>query len=119
MPTTPWMSGPNERLYPHSTHCTLMRATITKLWASRPENAKDIAELKVISTGSDVAAQIAAIDNFIQAGYAILAPNVRGSTGYGTAFMNLDNTTKRMDSVKDLAYAAYWLRDQKKGDHCI
>jgi dipeptidyl aminopeptidase/acylaminoacyl peptidase len=53
---------------------------------------------------------------FIQAGYAILAPNVRGSTGYGTAYMNLDNTTKRMDSVKDLAKAAYWLRDQKKGD---
>jgi dipeptidyl aminopeptidase/acylaminoacyl peptidase len=53
---------------------------------------------------------------FIQAGYAILAPNVRGSTGYGTAYMNLDNTTKRMDSVKDLAHAAYWLRDQKKGD---
>jgi len=30
--------------------------------------------------------------------------------------MNLDNTTKRMDSVKDLAYAAYWLRDEKKAD---
>jgi dipeptidyl aminopeptidase/acylaminoacyl peptidase len=30
--------------------------------------------------------------------------------------MNLDNTTKRMDSVKDLACAAYWLRDQKQGD---
>ena len=30
--------------------------------------------------------------------------------------MNLDNTTKRMDSVKDLAHAAYWLRDQKQGD---
>jgi dipeptidyl aminopeptidase/acylaminoacyl peptidase len=53
---------------------------------------------------------------FIQAGYAILAPNVRGSSGYGTTYMNLDNTTKRMDSVKDLAHAAYWLRDQKKGD---
>jgi dipeptidyl aminopeptidase/acylaminoacyl peptidase len=53
---------------------------------------------------------------FCQAGYAILAPNVRGSSGYGTAYMNLDNTTKRMDSVADLAHAAYWLRDQKKGD---
>jgi dipeptidyl aminopeptidase/acylaminoacyl peptidase len=30
--------------------------------------------------------------------------------------MNLDNTTKRMDSVADLAHAAYWLRDQKHGD---
>jgi dipeptidyl aminopeptidase/acylaminoacyl peptidase len=53
---------------------------------------------------------------FLQRGYAILAPNVRGSTGYGTAYMNLDNTTKRMDSVADLAHAAYWLRDEKKGD---
>ncbi len=53
---------------------------------------------------------------FVQRGYAVLAPNVRGSSGYGTAYMNLDNTTKRMDSVKDLAYAVYWLRDHKQGD---
>ena len=42
---------------------------------------------------------------FLRRGYAVLAPNVRGSTGYGTAYMNLDNTTKRMDSVADLAHA--------------
>lgn len=53
---------------------------------------------------------------FLARGYAVLAPNVRGSSGYGTHFMNLDNITKRMDSVKDLAHAAYWLRDHKKGD---
>lgn len=53
---------------------------------------------------------------FVARGYAVLAPNVRGSSGYGTAFMNLDNTSKRMDSVADLAHAAYWLRDQKQGD---
>lgn len=53
---------------------------------------------------------------FVAAGYAILAPNVRGSTGYGTAYMNLDNTVKRKDSVEDLAHAAYWLRDHKQGD---
>jgi dipeptidyl aminopeptidase/acylaminoacyl peptidase len=53
---------------------------------------------------------------FTQHGYAVLAPNVRGSSGYGAAYMNLDNTTHRMDSVKDLAHAAYWLRDRHKGD---
>lgn len=53
---------------------------------------------------------------FLDNGYGILAPNVRGSSGHGTAYMNLDNTTNRMDSVKDLAHAAYWLRDQKKAD---
>jgi ribose transport system substrate-binding protein len=40
-----------------------------KAWAARPENAKDIKELKVVSTGTDVAAQIGAIDNLIAAGY--------------------------------------------------
>jgi dipeptidyl aminopeptidase/acylaminoacyl peptidase len=53
---------------------------------------------------------------FVARGYAVLAPNVRGSTGYGVAYMNLDNTTKRMDAVADLAHAAYWLRDHKQGD---
>jgi dipeptidyl aminopeptidase/acylaminoacyl peptidase len=53
---------------------------------------------------------------FLARGYSILAPNVRGSSGYGTAFMNLDNTTRRMDSVADLAHAAHWIREQHKGD---
>jgi dipeptidyl aminopeptidase/acylaminoacyl peptidase len=53
---------------------------------------------------------------FLARGYAVLAPNVRGSTGYGTAYMNLDNTTKRMDAVADLAHAAHWLREEKQAD---
>lgn len=40
-----------------------------KGWASRPENAALIEELKVVSTGADVAAQIAAIENFVAAGF--------------------------------------------------
>ncbi len=43
-------------------------------------------------------------------GYAIFAPNVRGSTGYGKTYTHLDDVYLRMDSVKDLAYAAEWLR---------
>jgi dipeptidyl aminopeptidase/acylaminoacyl peptidase len=42
----------------------------------------------------------------------VLAPNVRGSTGYGKTYSHLDNVEKRMDSVADLAYAAHWLRSQ-------
>ncbi len=49
-------------------------------------------------------------------GYAIFAPNVRGSSGYGTRFLNMDNVQKRMDSVKDLAHGAYWLRDNGRID---
>jgi len=52
------------------------------------------------------------IQYLLASGYAVLAPNVRGSTGYGKAYSHLDDVEKRMDSVADLAYAAYWLRDQ-------
>jgi dipeptidyl aminopeptidase/acylaminoacyl peptidase len=43
-------------------------------------------------------------------GYAVLTPNVRGSSGYGYAYMSLDDVRKRMDSVNDLQHAALWLR---------
>jgi len=45
-------------------------------------------------------------------GYAVLAPNVRGSTGYGNAYSHLDDVEKRLDSVADLAQAAHWLKAQ-------
>ncbi len=45
-------------------------------------------------------------------GYAVLSPNVRGSTGYGKAYTHLDDVRLRMDSVKDLAHAARWLREK-------
>jgi dipeptidyl aminopeptidase/acylaminoacyl peptidase len=52
----------------------------------------------------------------VSAGFAVLAPNVRGSTGYGREYMHLDDVRKRMDSVADLAHAAYWLRDSGRAD---
>lgn len=52
------------------------------------------------------------IQYFVQQGFAVLAPNVRGSTGYGKAYSHLDDVEKRMDSVADLAHAAHWLREQ-------
>jgi dipeptidyl aminopeptidase/acylaminoacyl peptidase len=49
---------------------------------------------------------------FLEQGYAILAPNVRGSAGYGRAFRALDDVELRLDSVRDLEAAAQWLRAQ-------
>jgi len=53
---------------------------------------------------------------FVQQGFHVLAPNVRGSSGYGKTYMNLDNVEKRPDSVADLAHAAHWLRQQPEVD---
>lgn len=42
-------------------------------------------------------------------GVAVLLPNVRGSTGYGKAFVDLDNGMKREDSVRDIGAALDFL----------
>lgn len=52
---------------------------------------------------------------FLSRGYAILAPNVRGSTGYGKTYTHLDDVRKREDSVKDLAAAVEWLKKEGGG----
>ncbi|HOU42157.1 MAG TPA: alpha/beta fold hydrolase, partial [Promineifilum sp.] len=52
----------------------------------------------------------------VACGYAVLVPNVRGSTGYGNAYSHLDDIGKRLDSVNDLAHAAHWLRAQADFD---
>lgn len=56
------------------------------------------------------------VQYFLQQGYAVFAPNVRGSTGYGKAYSHLDDVEKRMDSVADLAHAARWLKEQPDVD---
>ncbi len=45
-------------------------------------------------------------------GFAVVAPNVRGSTGYGRSYQHLDDVDKRLDSVRDLAGLHAWLGAQ-------
>jgi dipeptidyl aminopeptidase/acylaminoacyl peptidase len=45
----------------------------------------------------------------VSRGYAVAAPNVRGSTGYGKRFEHLDDVGLRLDSVRDLAELHAWL----------
>ncbi|HKH89034.1 MAG TPA: alpha/beta fold hydrolase, partial [Acidimicrobiales bacterium] len=49
------------------------------------------------------------VQGLVLEGYAVVVPNVRGSTGYGKAFAGLDDTTRRLDSVADLAAIHRWL----------
>jgi dipeptidyl aminopeptidase/acylaminoacyl peptidase len=41
--------------------------------------------------------------------YAVIAPNVRGSTGYGKTFMKLDNGVLREDAVRDIGSLLFWI----------
>jgi len=49
-------------------------------------------------------------------GIAVLAPNVRGSTGFGKRFVNLDNGELRSNAVKDIKASADYLIANKIGD---
>ncbi|MEZ5497982.1 MAG: S9 family peptidase [Steroidobacteraceae bacterium] len=45
-------------------------------------------------------------------GYAVVAPNVRGSSGYGKTFVALDNGRLREDSVRDVGALLVWVGAQ-------
>ena len=49
-------------------------------------------------------------------GYAVVAPNVRGSSGYGRSFLELDNGELREDSVRDIGSLLVWIGMQRELD---
>ncbi len=54
-------------------------------------------------------------------GVAVLAPNVRGSAGYGKSYLLLDNGYRREDSVRDIGAALDWIagRDDLDADKVV
>lgn len=53
-----------------------------KAYAAQPEVAAQLKEFKVVSTGEDVAAQIAAINNFIDSGYDAIVVNAQNPAAF-------------------------------------
>lgn len=49
-------------------------------------------------------------------GIAVFAPNVRGSSGFGARFVNLDNGALRFDAIQDIASTAQYLIDSGIAD---
>jgi ribose transport system substrate-binding protein len=73
-----------------------------KAYAEQPQVKEKLKEFKIVSTGDDVAAQIAAVDNFINAGYdaivvdaqnpASFRPVIKRANAAGVVLVAFDNT---------------------------
>ena len=74
---------------------------MAKAYAATPDMKGNIKEFKIVSTGTDVAAQIAAIDNFINSGYDAIvtiavnptafAPVIKRANAAGVVLIPFDN----------------------------
>lgn len=54
---------------------------------------------------------------FVQAlGIAYIYPNVRGSSGFGKTFMDLDDGLRRADAVKDIGRLLHWISTRPELD---
>ncbi len=56
------------------------------------------------------------IQYLVSEGIQVVAPNVRGSTGYGKTYHHLDDVEKRLDSVKDIEALVRYLVKNKLAD---
>src|SRR5450432_1384088 len=99
-----------------------------KAYAAQPDVAAKLKEFKVVSTGEDVAAQIAAINTFIDSGYDAIVVNAQNPKAFGpvikrakdagVVLVAFDNILDSEDAInvdvdqKGLGvYWAQWLAD--------
>jgi ribose transport system substrate-binding protein len=80
-----------------------------KAYAAQPDVAAKLEEFKVVSTGEDLAAQIAAVDNFINSGYdaiivnaqnpAAFTPVIKRANAAGIVLVAFDNTLDTDEAI--------------------
>ncbi len=80
-----------------------------KAYAAQPNIAEQLSEFKVVSTGEDVAAQISAINNFIDSGFDAVvvnaqnpqafAPVIRRAKEAGVVLVAFDNILDTQDAI--------------------
>jgi ribose transport system substrate-binding protein len=95
-----------------------------KAYAAQPDVAAKLKEFKVVSTGEDVAAQIAAINNFIDSGYDAIVVNAQNPAAFksvikrandaGVVLVAFDNVIDTEDAilvnVDQKGLGVYWAK---------
>ena len=86
-----------------------------------PKNKKGPVPVVISIHGGPEGQYLPRFSSFIQflvneLGVAVLAPNVRGSTGYGKTYLSLDNWKNREKSVEDIGKLIDWIQTQPSLD---
>jgi len=134
--TVPVKAAGDVRAVTHTTPSTIAKAFQTPervTWKSKdgheisgllykPQHAKPGAKLPAVlwihggPEGQDVYRADGWAQYLAQAGYLVLEPNYRGSTGYGEAFRNLNVEDSNGGEVDDVAAGAQYLVAQQGAD---
>lgn len=88
-------------------------------WCYRPRGDGPFPALVVVHGGPEAQARpifSALYQYWVSLGIVVVAPNVRGSTGYGKTYGHLDDVGRRGDAIADLAAVARWTRSQPDVD---
>lgn len=111
--TSPAEFAPEELVSPEAEEVKSFDGETIPLFVYRPTGATQRLPVVVVVHGGPEGQSVLSFDPVVQglvaAGFAVVVPNVRGSTGYGKRYAALDDTTKRLSSVRDLASLHDWL----------
>jgi dipeptidyl aminopeptidase/acylaminoacyl peptidase len=98
---------PDELAGPEVTEVASFDGEAIPLFVFRPRRGERRPPVVVVVHGGPEWQATLSFDPVVQglvgAGYGAVVPNVRGSTGYGKRYASLDDTTRRLDAVRDLA----------------
>ena len=113
----------SELVEPELVHFDTFDGKHIPAWLYRPLSAAGrVPVLLSVHGGPEVQehTQVTRSSSFYQyllsRGIAVLAPNIRGSTGYGKSYQRLIHRDWGGDELKDIEHAARWLREQTWAD---
>ena len=81
-----------------------------------PKNLPVVVEIHGGPEGQELPTFTPFIQYLVSEGIAVVAPNIRGSTGYGKTYTHLDDVEKRLDSVKDIESLVAYLVNEGIAD---
>lgn len=100
-----------ELVAPRLVHIESFDGLMVPAWLYVPETPSPAPVIVAVHGGPESQARpgfSALYQYWLSLGIAVLAPNVRGSTGYGRRYEHLDDVALRGDAIRDLDAVAAW-----------